>query len=117
MKSLEIFESERGGLEAEAVKYARQDSEFRRLRIVEQPVPAYVQWEMQSLKIIDESGIPIRVLAADKVRRFERNQPLPEVVIVSDQVLYEVRYDDHWAAFGARRIEDQNVIRQATDTA
>jgi hypothetical protein len=43
LKSVAIFESERWDIQAEAEKYARQGSEFRRLRIVEQPVSAYLQ--------------------------------------------------------------------------
>jgi hypothetical protein len=112
-KSVEVFESERADVQAEAAKYAHQRSEFRRLRVVEHPVSAYLQWEMQSLRIYDECGMPIRVLTADKVHDLERSQPVPEVVIVGEQVLYEVRYDDRWAACGARRVEIPHVIRQA----
>ncbi|SRR5712691_2116606 len=112
-KSLAVFESEREDLRAEAAKYERQASQFRRLRIVVHPVSAYVQWEMQSLRIIDESGMPIRVLPSGRVRDLERDQPLPEVVIVGDQALFEVRYDEQWTACGAHRIDDRDVIRQA----
>lgn len=114
LKSVAIFESERPDIQAEAEKYARQGSEFRRLRIAEQPVSAYLQWELQSLKILDESGMPIRVLDASAVRNFETSEQLPEIVIVGDQVLYQVRYDSQWSACGARRITDRDVIRQAT---
>lgn len=33
--------------------------------------------------------------------------------MLGDRVLYEVRYDDTWAACGARRIDDPVVINQA----
>jgi hypothetical protein len=81
--------------------------------VVERPVSAYVQWEMHSPKIIDECGMPVHVLHADAVRDLERVRPLPEVVIVGTRVLYEVCYDDKWAACGARRVDDPMVIRQA----
>ncbi|HUY48837.1 MAG TPA: hypothetical protein VMV92_24495 [Streptosporangiaceae bacterium] len=113
-RSLTVFESERADLQAEAAKYARQSSEFRRLRIVEHPVSPYVHWEMQSLRIIDECGMPIRVLDAHEVRDLEIIHPLPEVVIVGQRVLFEVRYDDRWAACGARRIDDPEVIQEAS---
>ena len=113
LKSVAIFESERPDIQAEAEKYARQGSEFRRLRIVEQPVSAYLQWELQSLKIFDESGMPIRVLDANSVQNLEASEQLPEIVIVGDQVLYQVRYDSQWSACGARRITDREVIQQA----
>ena len=110
-KSLEIFESERPDIQGEAEKYARQGSELRRLRIVENPPSAYLQWELQSLRIVDESGMPVRILNADEIRSLEGGGQLPEIVIVGDEVLYEVQYDSQWSACGARRITDRAVIR------
>lgn len=112
-KSLGIFEDERESLAAEAAKYTRQGSRFCRLRVVEYPVSAYVQWEMHSLKITDEAGMPVRVLTADAVRDLEHGLPLPELVILGTRVLYEVCYDDNWTACGARRIDDPAVISEA----
>lgn len=114
-KSLEIFESERSGIEAEAGKFARQGSQLRRLRITESPVSAYLQWELQSLRIVNESGSPVRVLDAGSVRHLEADGPLPELVIVGHEVLYEVQYDSEWAACGARRITDREAIESAAE--
>lgn len=114
LKSLAIFESERPDIQAEAAKYARQGSELHRLRIVENPVSAYLQWELQSLRIVDESGMPVRILDANKVRGLEDDGQLPEIVIVGGEVLYEVQYDSQWSACGARRITDRDVIQEAT---
>lgn len=113
LKSIAILESERPDIQAEAARYERQSTEFRRLRIVERPVSAYVQWELQSLKIFDECGMPIRVLDAGDIRDYERDRPVPELVIVGQQALFDVQYDDRWAACGARRIDDRDVMRQA----
>jgi hypothetical protein len=108
-----VFESERDEARAEAQKYARQGSEVRRLRIVEHPVSPYLLWEMQWFKILVEEGSPIRVLAAEEVRDLERNAPLPEVV-VDEHALYHVSYDRDWRACGARRINEPEVMEQAT---
>lgn len=113
-KSLEIFEGERPAIRDEAAKYARRGSQLRRLRIVENPVSAYLQWEMQSLRIIDESGMPVRVLSASEITELEGELPLPEIVIVGDEALYDVQYDTRWSACGARRITDHDVIQEAT---
>lgn len=112
--SLAVFDGERAGVRSEAEKYTRQGSELRRLRIVESPVTPYVQWEMHSFKVLHECGLPIRVLDAHEVKRFEGEFPLPELVVVGHQALFEVRYDEHWAARGARRIEDRAVLDAAT---
>jgi hypothetical protein len=113
-KSLAIFESERRDIQAEADKYARQGSGLRRLRIVESPISAYLQRELQSLRIVDESGMPVRVLDADLVQDLEDGGQLPELVIVGDEVLYEVQYDSRWSPCGATQITDRNVIQEAT---
>jgi hypothetical protein len=112
-RSLAVFESERAVRVTEAAGYARQGSEFRRVRIVEHPVSAYLQWELHALKISDESGLLVRVLDASKVRDLEYDQQLPELVIVGDQVVFEVCYDERWKWCGARRIDDRKVIEQA----
>jgi hypothetical protein len=110
---LAVFENERSAARAEADKYARQGSELRRLRIVERPVTPYVLWEMQWFKVLAEEGTPIRVLDAGQVRDLERDAPLPEVVVY-EHALYHVGYDMDWKACGARRIDDPEAIRQAT---
>lgn len=114
VRVLAVFESERPEARAETDKYAGQGSELRRLRIVEQPVSRYLLWEMQWFKILAEEGTSIRVLDAEQVRSLEYDAPLPEVV-VDEHALYHVSYDEDWKARGARRIDDSDVIRQATE--
>lgn len=111
-RSIEIFEAERPDVRAEAQKYTRQGSELRRLRVVEHPISPYLQWEMHSFHVLVQCGMPIRVIDANLVRDREQAEPLPEVIVVGSQVLFEVRYDDTWAARGARRIDDPDVIAQ-----
>lgn len=69
-KSVDIFEDERESLAAEAAKYARQGSTFCRLRVVEPPVSAYVQWEMRynaNESIAGRSMIPELLYAYGRV--------------------------------------------------
>src|SRR5262249_34290666 len=58
-------------------------------------------------------GTPIRVLDAGQARDLEHVAPLPELV-VNEHALYHVSYDQDWRACGARRIDDPEIIRQAT---
>ncbi|MEV5708457.1 DUF6879 family protein [Actinoallomurus sp. NPDC052274] len=111
---LAVFEGERADARAEAENYARQGSELRGLRIVERPVSRYLLWEMQWFKILAEEGTAIRVLDAAHVTDLERDGRLSEVV-VDEHALYHVRYDEDWRPCGARRIDDPDVIRQATE--
>lgn len=101
--------------------YARQVREAeqlgvaqRRLRVVEFPVTPYVQWEMHVLRVRVETGDPIKVLDARTITDIERNHPVPEVVILGDVVMFEVRYDDDGNAAGANRFTDTALIAETT---
>ena len=111
---LTVFESERLEARAETEKYARQGSELRRLRIAARPVSRYLLWEMQWFKILAEEGTAIRILDAEQIHHLEHDALLPEVV-VDEHALYQVSYDEDWKAIGARRIDDPDVIRQASE--
>jgi hypothetical protein len=83
----------------------------RRVRIVEQPVTPYLQWEMQMLKIRGAAGEHIRVLDAHAVEHLESKRPLPELVILDTLTMYQVLYDDKGTLNGARRVDDTDVIK------
>jgi len=110
---LTAFEGDRAAARAEVEGYAKQGSELRRLRIVEFPVTPYLQWECHWFRILAEEGTAIRVLDEGKVAAWERERPLPELV-VDEHALYHVTYDGEWRAVGARRIDDSHLIREAT---
>jgi hypothetical protein len=112
-RALELNERERDTVRA---KVAEDDSlgvESRRLRVVEHPVTPYLQWEMQYFRLLAEAGEDLRVIDASTVRHLETDRPLPEIVILGDRVLFEVLYDTQGKAYGARRIDDPEVIAEA----
>jgi hypothetical protein len=113
---LAMFEGERDDIRAEADTYRRQGLRLRRLRVVEKPLTPYLQWEMHSHRIFVECGFDIRVIGADRIRRFETRGPVPELMVYGGRVLYEVRYDDRWAPAGAKRVDDPDLARSAADT-
>lgn len=106
-RSLELIEQMRDS-------YAREydgPAEFRRVRVVETPLTPYLQWELHYLAaraLVGERG---RVVPAHAVRPLEQVRPLPEVVIFSESLAYQVRYDEIGAHLGGRRIEDREAIR------
>jgi hypothetical protein len=109
-RALDLIEDKR----QESLRLAERSHKFanRRLRIVEQPITPYLQWEMQILKIRFESGEQdIKVLDAQAIRDVERDGPLPELLVLGRAVMYEVLYDDTATLSGARRIDDPAVIR------
>lgn len=101
--------------------YARQVAEAedlgvlqRRLRVVEFPVTPYVQWEMHVLRVRVAAGDRIRVLDARKIADIEKDRPVPEVVILGDVVMFEVRYDAEGNADGANRFTDPALIAETS---
>jgi hypothetical protein len=109
-RALDLIEDKR----QESLRLAERSHGFanRRLRIVEQPITPYLQWEMQILKIRVETGEQdIKVLDAQAIRDIERDRPLPELLVLGRAVMYEVLYDETATLSGARRIDDPAVIR------
>ncbi|WP_376775869.1 DUF6879 family protein [Nonomuraea jabiensis] len=82
----------------------------RRIRIVEQPVTPYLQWEMHVLALRVEVAEQVRVLDAGEVSDLEIDRRLPELVVLGSSVMYEVTYDACGTHSGARRIDDPDVI-------
>lgn len=86
----------------------------RRLRVVEFPVAPYVQWELFVLRLRVELGDNIRVMDARNISDIEVDHLVPEVVILGDEVMYEVVYDDGGNAAGANRIVDPVAIEETS---
>ncbi len=81
--------------------------------MVEHPVTPYLQWEMQYFRLLAEAGEDLRVIDASDARYLEVDRQLPEVVILGEQVMFEVLYDADGTAYGARRISDPKVIAES----
>ncbi|MBL1113486.1 hypothetical protein JK364_13945 [Streptomyces sp. 110] len=99
-------------LREEAEEAASRGSVFHRVRIVEQPLTLYVQWELRSLRVRSENGEPVRVVPAAAVSRLESEGPLPELVVLGGRVLYQVMYTEESAPKGAVRFTDPATVQQ-----
>lgn len=100
---------------AEIGAYYRRISESgfgtRRVRVVEKPISAYLRWEFELLRLRAEYGGPTRVVWAGEVEPFESDGPLPELVVLGDEVMYQVLYDEHGRHEGGIRFTDAALIR------
>ncbi|MEW9530275.1 DUF6879 family protein [Microbispora sp. NPDC049125] len=85
-------------------------AELRRLRVVETPLTPYLRWEAALLTARTRAGERARALDARAVRHLEDAAPLPELVVVGPDLMYEVLYDEIGAHTGARRITDSRLI-------
>ncbi|NLU75620.1 hypothetical protein HCC61_23665 [Streptomyces sp. HNM0575] len=95
-------------------RIAEEDRErggaFHRVRVVEEPLTPYMQWELHALRVQGESGMPVRVVGGERLRPLEGSGPLPEVVVLGGQVLYEILYTDEGLLHGGVRYTDADLI-------
>ncbi|MFG1821212.1 DUF6879 family protein [Microbispora bryophytorum] len=89
-------------------------AELRRLRIVEMPPTPYLQWEIVLLAARTRAGERARALHTRSVRHLENRAPLPELLILDRDLMYEVLYDEIGAHVGGRRITDTRVVEDCT---
>ncbi|GAA3537743.1 hypothetical protein GCM10022419_017150 [Nonomuraea rosea] len=97
---------------APVADYFRHRTPVRRVRVVELPITPYLQWEMHVLALRAKVGSPCRVVPAARVADLE---PVPELVIFSTTLMYEVLYDRHGGGRGGRRITGAEVVEPCLD--
>ncbi|WP_328466804.1 DUF6879 family protein [Streptomyces sp. NBC_00448] len=101
--------------------YAEQVREARRLgvlqrrpRVVEFPLTPYLQWELYVLRVRTQVGDPIRILDARTIAAIEQRHPVPEVVVLGDVAMFEVKYDADGNADGVNRFTDPALIAETS---
>ncbi|GAB2715769.1 DUF6879 family protein [Kitasatospora kifunensis] len=95
------------------LRSVREDQErgsvFRRVRVVEEPLAPYVQWELHVLRLQAQCGVPVRIVRAEALRPLEAGDVLPEVVVLAGRTLYQVHYTRAGRATGAIRYTDPRI--------
>ncbi len=110
-----LLEQRRDGLREAAEQDRRQRTVFHRVRVVEKPFTAYLQWELHSLRIKTEYDEVVRVVDADRLELPESDAPLPEIVLLGGETLYEVIYTDAGVLDGAVRFTDPELVKAWED--
>jgi hypothetical protein len=87
----------------------------RRIRIVSLPATPYLHWELELLKIRDETGGPIRVLQAPEVADLEDQGPLPDIYTMDRAVMYRAVYDECGVLEHALRYTDAALVSRCRD--
>jgi hypothetical protein len=87
----------------------------RRARIVSLPLTPYLQWELNLLKIRDETGGPVRIVDVSEVASLEDQGPLPEIYTMDCVVMYQAVYDDRGVLEHALKYTDEALIRRCRD--
>jgi uncharacterized protein DUF6879 len=109
-ESLRLFEAAREEARETAENDKLHGSPFHRLRVVEEPLTPYVQWELHWLHMRAQAGHPTRVLSGKDVAAAEVDRLLPEIVILDNRTLYEILYTEAGAYDSTRRFTDPEIV-------
>ncbi|MFG1604628.1 DUF6879 family protein [Actinoplanes sp. NPDC049265] len=109
-ESLRLLERSRDAMRDFYRDVADAGFAMHRVRVVEEPLIPYVEWEMHALRLRDECGDSTRVVTAAQVAHLE---PLPELVVLGDVVMYEVIIGADKTTEYAVRHTDRDLIRRA----
>ncbi|MFD4657206.1 DUF6879 family protein [Kitasatospora sp. NPDC058444] len=111
-EALRLLEGRREALREIGREDEERQSFFHRVRVVEQPLTTYLQWELHSLRIRAECGERIRIVGAAMLADSEEFDQLPEIVILGGRTLYQVRYSEKGIPVGAVRYTDPDLVRR-----
>ncbi|WP_405794584.1 DUF6879 family protein [Streptomyces sp. NBC_01506] len=111
-ESLRLMGERRDALAATARQDERQGHVFHRVRVVEEPLTPYLQWELHSLRQQARFGARVRVVSAESVAAFERSGPLPELVVLGGRTLFNILYSEAGHPQGAIRFTEPDVVTE-----
>lgn len=82
----------------------------RRVRVVEQPIIPYLQWELHVLRMRDQYGGKVRVVTGEQVAAFELDAPLPEIYTHGTSTMYQAVYGDDGVLDHVLRFADHDLV-------
>ncbi|MFE2847272.1 DUF6879 family protein [Streptomyces scopuliridis] len=111
-KALSLISEQRGHYERYFRKIADHGFGLHRVRVVEEPISAYLQWELHLLRLKEQCGEDTRVVGLDGIALLESDGTLPEIAIIGSSVLYEIIYDGDGNLIGGTKYTDRRVIAE-----
>lgn len=96
-----LAEEMRPGISDHQLRLDAEKIVQRRVRVVELPLTDYLRWELYVLRIRAELGERIRVVPPAG--------PMPEIIVLGEEVVYQVRYDELGVVTGAKLVDDPDL--------
>ncbi|RYJ31108.1 hypothetical protein CU044_0751 [Streptomyces sp. L-9-10] len=110
--ALSLISEQRGHYERYFRKIADHGFGLHRVRVVEEPISPYLQWELHLLRLKEQCGEDTRVVGLDDIALLEPDGALPEIAIIGSSVLYEIVYDGEGNLAGGIRYTDSGAIAE-----
>lgn len=114
-EAMRLLEERREKLTKLHEENAARGTVARRIRIVSLPVTPYLQWELHSLKIRDESGGSIRIIRDTEIADLEDQGPLPDIYTMDRDVMYQAIYDERGVLEHALKFTDRELVSRCRD--
>lgn len=109
-ESLRLLEAGRADMAAYHRRVEEHGFAACRVRVVEEPITAYLQWELHALRIRDQCGGSVHIVGPQQVAEFEHHAALPEIYTLGTAVMYQAIYDDTGVLESAIRFTDRDLI-------
>jgi hypothetical protein len=106
-RALELLDERRPDIQEYYGRAASRGIRIYRARVVEEPISAYLIWQLNSLRQRSELGEHARIIDPGKIVELERDVELPEVIGLGQDVVYQVIYGSAGAAERAVRSTDR----------
>jgi hypothetical protein len=110
VEALRQLDARRDDLTNYYAKVAAHGFVTYRVRVVEQPVVPYLQWELHLLRARERAGAMIRIVGPEAVADLEPHRPVREFATLGSTVLYEPVYDGSGVLCAGRRFRDRALI-------
>ncbi|TQF04458.1 hypothetical protein E6W39_22305 [Kitasatospora acidiphila] len=111
-EALRLLDERCGSLRAIGRADEERRSVFHRVRVIEEPLTAYLQWELHSLRMRAECGERVRIIRADDLAGAEEFGRLPELVVLGGRTLFQVLYAETGIPIGAVRYTNPEVVER-----
>ncbi|MFF0232701.1 DUF6879 family protein [Micromonospora sp. NPDC005254] len=108
--SLRILDARRPEFQSYYRRIAENGFTTRRVRVIEEPLVPYLQWELHVLRLRHEHGGLTRAVRAEAVAAAESSGQLPEIYTLGAEVMYEAVYDADGVLAAARRWRDPELV-------
>lgn len=114
-ESIRLMEDVRPLVNKECQEAAAHGVTLYRVRIVEEPIAPYLQWELHYLRLATSAGEKIRVVDAERVRQFEKNGPLPDLLTAGMDTVYRILYTNEGVPDAARRVINPEAAKRCIE--
>ncbi|MFF2541687.1 DUF6879 family protein [Kitasatospora sp. NPDC058063] len=115
VKAWELIEARRDDLLRLSRLAADHACRLLRVRVVERPLTPYLEWELQLLRVRAECGELIRVVGPELIAPYELDGPLPELITLGPDTVYDISYDAVGLADGATRCIDHSARERVAE--